>query len=146
MVFDENKRILVECKHHSKHGVYTGLKESPYTHARFLDTKSCFDAECLVCNTKVSNHAKKYAKCVGQQIISWRYPANNSLENMIERNHLYPITILNLNSKEIEIFLYYEIILAKSLLDYTEFELSTKTGINIKRIRNFQKLVQQIIS
>ena len=65
---------------------------------------------------------------------------------MIEKNHLYPITILNLNSKEIRIFLYYEIILAKSLLDYTEFELSKKTGINIKRIRNFQKLVQQIIS
>jgi len=146
MVFDKNKRMLVECKYHSKHGVYTGLKESLYTHARFLDTKSYFDAECLVCNTKVSNHAKKYAKCVGQQIISWRYPTNNSLENMIEKNHLYPITILNLNSKEIGIFLYYEIILAKNLLDYTEFELSKKTGINIKRIRNFQKLVQQIIS
>ena len=146
MVFTENQRMLVECKYHSKHGVYTGLKESLYTHARFLDTKSYFDTECLVCNTKVSNHAKKYAKCLGQKIISWRYPTNNSLENMIEKNHLYPITILNLNSKEIGIFLYHEIILAKSLLDYTEFELSKKTGINIKRIKNFQKLVQQIIS
>ena len=146
IAFTENKRMLVECKYHSKHGVYTGLKEALYTHARFLDTESHFDAECLICNTKVSTHAKKYAKCINQQILSWRYPPNNSLEKIIERNHLYPITILNLNSKEIGIFLYHGIMLAKSLLDYTEYELSKKTGINIKRIRNFQKLVQQIIS
>ena len=142
----KNKKMLVECKHHSKHGAYTGLKESLYTHARFLDTKPYFDSECLVCNTKISIHAKKYAKCVGQQIISWRYPQNNSLEQIIEKNHLYPITILNLNSKEVGIFLKQEIMLAKNILKYTEYELSKKTGINAKRIQNFQKLIKQIIS
>jgi Holliday junction resolvase-like predicted endonuclease len=146
IVFTKNKRILVECKYHSKHGAYTGLKESLYTHARFLDTKSYFDKEYLICNTKVSTHAKKYAKCVAQQILSWRYPPNNSLENIIEKNHLYPITILNLNSKELEIFSYNGIMLAKNLLNYSEYDLSKKTGINIKRIRNFQKLTQKIIS
>lgn len=146
IAFTENKRILVECKYHSKHGVYTGLKESLYTHARFLDTKSYFDTESLICNTKVSNHAKKYAKCVGQQILSWKYPLNNSLEKIVEKNHLYPITILNLNSKELEIFSYHGILLAKSLLDHSEYDLSKKTGINVKRIKNFQKLTQKIIS
>ncbi len=146
IAFTENKRILVECKHHSKHGAYTGLKEALYTHARFLDTESYFDEEYLICNTKVSTHAKKYAKCIGQQIFSWRYPSNNSLEKIIEKNHLYPITILNLNSKEIGIFLYHGIMLAKNILDYTEYELSKKTGISIKKIRNYQKLVRQIIS
>ncbi len=142
----ETKTMLVECKYHSKHGVYTGLKESLYTHARFLDTESYFDSECLICNTKVSTYAKKYAKCIGQQIISWRYPPNNSLENIIERNHLYPITILNLNSKELEIFSHHKIMLAKSFLDYSEYELSKKTGINISRIRDFHKLIRQIVS
>jgi hypothetical protein len=146
IAFTEHKRILIECKYHSKHGTYTGLKESLYTHARFLDTKFYFDEECLICNTKVSTHAKKYAKCIGQQIISWRYPPNNSLENIIEKNHLYPITILNLNSNELEIFSHHRIMLAKNLLDHTEYALSKKTGIKIKRIRNFQKLVQDIIS
>lgn len=145
IAFAKNKKILVECKYHSKPGTYTGLKESLYTHARFLDTKYYFDAEYLVCNTKVSNHAKKYAKCVNQQILSWRYPSNNSLEKIIETNHLYPITILNINSKELGIFLHHGIMLAKNLLEYSEFELSKKTGINIRRIRNFQKLTQQVI-
>ena len=142
---NKNKKILVECKHHSKHGAYTGLKESLYTHARFLDTKQDFGSEYLVCNTKVSTSAKKYAKCVGQQIISWRHPPNNTLENIIERNHLYPITILNLRPFEIKIFLRYRIMLAKDLLDYKEYELVRKTGISLRRIQGLQKLVKQII-
>lgn len=146
IAYAKNNRVLVECKYHSKHGVYTGLKESLYTHARFLDTKSHFDTEYLICNTKVSTQAKKYAKCIGQQILSWRYPKNNSLENIIEKNNLYPITILSLNTKELEIFLNHGILLAKSLLDYSEYDLSKKTGIHIKRIRNLQKLIEQIIT
>jgi len=146
IAISENKKTLVECKYHSKRGAYTGLKESMYTHARFLDTKSTFDNELLICNTKVSNHAKKYAKCIGQKIISWRYPNHDSLEKIIERNHLYPITLLNLTSKEFEIFSQHRIILAKSLLDYTPSELSKMTKINIKRINNFQKLIRQIIA
>ena len=145
IAFGENQQLLIECKYHSRHGTYTGLKESLYTHARFMDTRHYFDAEYLVCNTKVSPMAKKYAKCVGQQILSWRYPQNNSLEKIIEKNHLYPITILNLRNKEIQIFLQYRILLAKSLLDFTEFELAKKTGINSKRIGNCQKLVRKII-
>ena len=62
IVSAKNNRMLVECKHHSKQGRYTGLKESMYTHARFMDTSPHFDTECLVCNTKISAHAKKYAK------------------------------------------------------------------------------------
>ena len=142
----KTQNILVECKYHSKHGVYTGLKESLYTHARFLDTANYFDTEYLVCNTKVSRYAKQYAKCIGQKILSWRYPAGNSLEKIIEKNHLYPITILNLRSNELEIFSQNGIILAKNLLNYTETDLSKKTGINSKRIKNFQKLIEQIIS
>ena len=146
IAFAKNKRILVECKYHSKPGTYTGLKESLYTHARFLDTKHYFDMEYLVCNTKVSNHAKKYAKCVGQQILSWRHPPNNSIEKIIETNYLYPITILNMNSREIGIFLYHGILLVRNLLEYSESELSKKTGINVTRIRTLQKLTQQVIN
>lgn len=141
----ENKKYMIECKYHSHRGKYTGLKESLYTHARFLDMKSIFDEEFLVCNTKVSTQAKNYARCVGQQIISWRYPSNSSLEKIIEENQLYPITILNLNKKELQSFSSNNIILAKDLIDYSEYQLSKKTGIRTKRIQNFQKLIQQLI-
>jgi len=144
IAISRNKKFMVECKYHSSHGIYTGLKESLYTHARFLDLKPRFDEEVLICNTRVSFQAKKYAKCIGQQILSWRYPPGNSLEQIIEKNRLYPITILNLNAKEIQIFSQNHIMLAKDLLDFTEYDLAKITGIKLQRIKNFQKLIQQL--
>ena len=139
-----NKKFLIECKYHSKPGTYTGLKESMYTHARFLDMKTKFSGEMIFCNTKVSGNAKKYAKCVGQEIISWRYPASNSLEKMIEMHNLYPITILNLSQKELQIFSESNIMIAQELVRYDSFQISKMTGISQKRIHNLQKLIKQI--
>ena len=146
IISENSKKALIECKHHSKHGVYTGLKESLYTHARFLDSRPFFDKEYLICNTKVSNHAKKYAKCVKQQILSWKYPPNESLEKIIEKNHLYPITILNISRKEIDLFTNKGIILSKNLLDYSDIEMSKMTQIPLKRIQNLQKITQAMIA
>ncbi len=139
-----NKKFLIECKYHSVRGGYTGLKESLYTHARFLDMQPKFSEEILFCNTQVSNHAKKYAKCIGQQIFSWRYPASNSLEKMIEKYNLYPITILNLSQNELRIFSECNIMVAKDLLKYDVSKIARITGISKKRISNMQKLIEQI--
>jgi hypothetical protein len=140
----EDSKFLIECKHHSKHGVYTGLKESLYTHARFLDMQPRFSGEIIFCNTKVSNHAKKYAKCIRQQIFSWRYPAKNSLEKIIEKYNLYPITILNLSQNELRIFSESNMMIAKDLLRYDDTKIARMTGISKKRIKNMQRLVEQI--
>jgi hypothetical protein len=140
----KTSRFLIECKYHSKHGVYTGLKESLYTHARLLDMQPKFSGEVIFCNTKVSNQAKKYAKCIGQQIFSWRYPAKNSLEKIIEKYNLYPITILNLSQNELRIFSESNMMIAKDLLRYDDAKIAKMTGISKKRIKNMQKLVEQI--
>lgn len=138
------KKFLVECKYHSSHGIYTGLKEVLYTHARFLDLQPKFSGEVIFCNTKISNNAKKYAKCIGQQVYSWRYPASNSLEKIIEEHNLYPITILNLTQNELRIFSESNMMIAKDILRYDEKRISKMTGIPQKRIKNMQKLVEQI--
>lgn len=140
-----NKKYMVECKYHSKRGYYTGLKESLYTHARFLDTAPFFDKEVLACNTKVSTDAKKYANCVGQSILSWHYPPGKSLETIIEKNKLYPITILNLTRRELDTFFRNNIMIAKKILNYTDKQLAKKTGIKQKRIKNLQNLASEIL-
>jgi hypothetical protein len=103
-----------------------------------------FSGEIVFCNTQVSNHAKKYAKCVGQQIFSWRYPASNSLEKIIEKYNLYPITILNLSQNELKTFSESNMMIAKDLLRYDDTKIARMTGISKKRINNMQKLVEQI--
>ena len=140
----DNKEFLIECKYHSLRGMYTGLKESLYTHARFLDLQPKFSGEIIFCNTQVSNHAKKYAKCIGQKIFSWRYPASNSLEKIIERHKLYPITILNLTQNELKILSECNIMIAKDLLRFDEAKIAKMTGISKNRIKNMQKLIEQI--
>jgi len=97
IAISNKKKFMIECKHNSSRGGFVGLKVALYTHARFLDASPIFDGEVIVCNAKVSQNAKKYAKCIGQQIFSWRYPPKQSLEKIIEDYKLYPITILNLN-------------------------------------------------
>ena len=141
----DHKKIMIECKYHSHHGNYVGLKDALYIHARFLDTQPTFEGEAIICNTKISQNAKKYSKCIGQQVFSWRYPSGKSLEKIIEDNKLYPITILNLNSNELEGFFKNDIIMARNILKYNENYLSKITGISEKRIHNLQILVERIL-
>ncbi len=143
---DQDKRKwLVECKYHNLPGRYTGLKESLYTHARFLDLADKFDNEMLVCNTKVSSDVIRYANCVSQKVLSWRYPQDAGLERMIEDKKLYPITILSPTRKELESFFQNKIMIAKDLLDIDIEEFSHRTKIPIRRVLSLQKLVNQII-
>lgn len=141
---DSKKKSFVECKYHNYPGVFTGLKESLYTHARFLDLKDIFDGEILVCNTKVSSEVITYATCIGQQVVSWRYPPNKSLETMIQDKGLYPLTILPLTKNELFAISRNNIMVAKDLLSIDKYRLSTMTGISVDRIDKIQELTTLI--
>lgn len=137
-------KYMIECKFHNSSGIYTGIKEALYTHARFLDLKGQFDKEMLVCNTKVSDDAITYGKCVNQEILSWRYPDGKGLEKIIEDKGLYPITILGLNRKELQKLSESNMMLAKDLLD-DSYQLSKQVQIPVHRIEVLQSLAKRII-
>ena len=139
------EKYLVECKYHNTSGLYTGLKESLYTHARFLDLNDKYDHEMLVCNTKLSDDARTYAKCIGQKIISWRYPPEKSLEKIIEEKGLYPITILGLNKYELASFARNNMMLIRDLVKSNLNLLSSETGIAYQRLERLQNLARQIL-
>ena len=143
---DLKKKSFVECKYHNFPGIFTGLKESLYTHARFLDLRDIFDGEILVCNTKVSSEVITYASCIGQQVISWRYPPNKSLEKMIQDKGLYPLTILPLTKNELFVISRNNIMVAKDLLSIDKYRLSAMTGISSDRIEKIQDITAQITS
>lgn len=138
-------KYMIECKFHNSSGIYTGIKEALYTHARFLDLKGQFDKEMLVCNTKVSDDAITYGKCVDQEILSWRYPEGKGLEKIIEDKGLYPITILGLNKKELQKLSESNMMLAKDLLDLDSYQLYKQVQIPARRIEVLQSLAKRII-
>jgi uncharacterized membrane-anchored protein YjiN (DUF445 family) len=87
----EGKRYLVEVKHHQSPHRDSGLKVVLTLWAKLDDLKEKgerLDRAWLFTNTKISNHAKKYARCKNIRLTGWRYGANgsdDSIEKMIEK-------------------------------------------------------------
>ena len=126
-VFAENKEkiILVECKYRNNAEGAHDVKTALYVHARHQDLqpkmkKQYPDKEIkgqLVTNARFTDDAIKFAECSDLQMVSWRYPRKNSLEIMIEKDRLYPVTVLSgLNSHQIHTLIEQDIFLMRDLL------------------------------
>ncbi|MDV2480948.1 restriction endonuclease [Methanoculleus sp. Wushi-C6] len=96
--------LFVEVKHHVSHHRMTGLDEGRIARAIVEDLQEGFrsgrcpvsiDGALIVCNTKLSEHAKRYAACRGIGQIGWDYPAEKNLRTMIEETQSYPVTIVS---------------------------------------------------
>lgn len=89
----ENKAFYVEVKHHRNYHRDTGLGEVCEIWARYDDMEKGFEkkknnfnfsAPWLFTNTKISGHGRKYAKCKGMKLTSWKVGLDgSSLEDMI---------------------------------------------------------------
>ncbi len=92
----QGTRAIVEAKYHNTPGIKTTIHVSLYTKARFDDVKekNNIAQAWLVSNTSVTVDAISYAQCVGMKIMSWNYPNENSLRELIEKHRLFPITAL----------------------------------------------------
>lgn len=89
------ERLMVECKHHSKPWLGCHIDTALMVYARFLDVSSTFTKPLLVTNTKFTTTLITYANGVGLGLMGWKYPPQASLEQAIEQQKLYPITILH---------------------------------------------------
>lgn len=93
-------KVMIETKFHNELGNKTNVHVALYTKARFNDIKDLNNLTevFLITNTKITLDALNYALCSDMRILSWNYPENNGLRDLIEKHKLYPITILfNLN-------------------------------------------------
>jgi len=140
-----NQRVMIECKYHNERGIRSDTKVALYTFARFLDVKNVFNEAWLVTNTKCTNQAIQYARCAGLKIISWRHPSKGSLEYLIEKKKLYPITILPSLTKYIkERLAWGQILLTKDLLKYPLDGLIGLTGLEFNTAKNLQAQAKEL--
>ncbi len=133
-------KYMVECKYHNKRGIKTDLKVAMYTYARFLDLEKYFNGAWLICNTKCTAETIRYCKCMGVRNTSWAYPPGEwSLESMIEKKVLYPVTILSsLNEEARRLALQLNIITVEDFLD-KGVEALISAGIDEKMVLAAQK-------
>lgn len=149
------KHFMIECKYHNSRGIRSDVKVALYTYARFLDLKkqwenlpghqNFFYQGWLVTNTKCTSQAIRYARCVGLKIMSWRYPKKESLEYLIEKKGLYPITILPLLPRYAkERLAQKRIMLAKDLLKYSTNDLVRIVGLRSNIVRKLQEETKEL--
>jgi len=105
-VAEKGETVYVgECKYRCLFGERVHTSDALENYARFLDIlksryfksrkyRSSVIKTMLVTNTKFTNRTIAYARCMGFDLLGWNYPKNRGLEYLIEKEGLYPITIL----------------------------------------------------
>lgn len=149
------ENYIVEVKHHFRHHTPTGLDVSRIARAVFEDVTEGFklglntlkiNAAMIVCNTKLSQHAKRYAECRGIHHIGWSSATNQDLQTMIEEQKLYPITYLKgLKTAIREKLASSGIILLKQLTTKNPGELRRETGIPTHTLESIIKSAREIL-
>jgi hypothetical protein len=148
--------LIVEVKHHFSYHTPTSLDVGRISRAVFEDVTEGFklglnnlkvDKAMIVCNTKLSEHAKRYAECRGIYHIGWSSPTNHDLQTMIEERQLYPITNLRrLNRVSRKRLVSNGIILLKQLTEKNPKELRRQTGIPQKDLESIIRRSRAILS
>jgi len=120
-------QYLIECKYYNSQGKYADVKVPMYIRSRFEDIvamrknlpeyKDFSFSSWIVTNTRFTSDASAYGKCAGLHLVSWDFPADQSLKAMIESEGLFPVTVLtSLNKEQKQIFLDKGIVLCRQIV------------------------------
>ncbi len=155
LVDDEGNVFMLEVKHHVNPHVYTGMDVCLVARAVFEDINRGFetnkndlklDGIVILCNTKFSEHATRYANCTGINLIGWDVPEEFNVEKLVEENKLYPITLIkNLGKKDLERFGDAGIVLLKQLVETSFEELRRKTRIHRQTLEWYIKIAKSML-
>jgi hypothetical protein len=123
------KAIYLEVKNHSNLQRYTPFEVTLVAKAKWDDIQkgfehglnnTSFDRVLIVCNTRLTKHAKRYSECVGIEHMGWNTPPGKGIDAMITEKTLYPVTILkSLTPEEHDLFSDAGIITLKQLVEYS---------------------------
>jgi len=150
----KDETVLIEVKHHANPHTRSGLDVFLQLNSTLEDLREGykegkndlkFDRAILVCNTKISEHARKYALCRGLEFICWKFPKEWSLERIIEGYKLYPITFLKEVRRE-EAYKLADagIVMINQLLDDAN-KICRVSGIDKQRVIQLQKAAKIIL-
>ncbi|MFO7923915.1 MAG: restriction endonuclease [Bacteroidales bacterium] len=104
------KEIFVECKFYNSQGKNASVRVPLYIHSRvndIINKRNSLQGSdkpeflgWIVTNTGFTTDATDYGKCAGLHLVSWNYPAEHSLRDMIEKESFFPVTTLTTINKQ----------------------------------------------
>jgi hypothetical protein len=100
-------RAMIECKYHNTPGLKCDVKVPLYIHSRFRDIEQVWKRQngdltyvgWVVTNTRFTGDAIRYGMCAGLRMLGWNFPVEGSLQQLIVRSGLYPITCVTTLTK-----------------------------------------------
>lgn len=149
----DGKYFLIECKFHNQQGIKSDVKVALYIKARFDDIqlalksedKYIFSQPWLVTNTKFTQDALQYTSCVNMKAIGWNYPPKESLQSLIEKSGLHPITCLpSLSASQKNQVLNEGLVLCKELIERPD--VLYKIGLRGSKQRQIIEEAKQVCS
>ncbi len=146
----DGNAYAIECKFHSDAKAASNVKVPLYINSRFLDIQRQWNTNSnnnthlkqgwLVTNTRFTQDALNYGKCIGLTLLSWDYPKNNGLKANIDSMALYPVTTLTtLTKKEKHQLIDNDVVLVKELIKAT----NTMKNIGLSDIR-IQRALEEV--
>ncbi len=123
---NDHQQFMVECKYYNSQGKYCNVRVPLYIHSRFKDIEGRWKSTpglekrsfhgWVFTNTRFTEDAMEYARCVGLRMVSWDYPPREGLKDMIQQTGLFPVTVLtHLTRKQKQELLEQEIVLCRQL-------------------------------
>lgn len=107
--------------------VLSRIKDISNIDYQLFNQKTRFTDGWLVTNAYFTSDSIDFAKFYDLKMLSWNYPHNKGLKNLVDANMLYPITCLtNLKDEEKKKLLEQDCILVKELIDYPKFLLQLR--------------------
>ena len=104
-------QCLMECKFHNSPEKISNVQVPLYIRSRMNDIIEQRKMEAayanfqfqgwVVTNTRFSSDAIDYGICSGLKMLSWDFPQNHALKDLVERYRIFPVTVLaHLNKKQ----------------------------------------------
>lgn len=137
----EKEQYFVECKYGQSAGKTVSVQVPLYIRSRVDDIiakrKESENYQgysffgWVVTNTRFTSDAIDYGKCSGLNLLSWDYPSGNGLKDIIDREKIYPITVLHkLTKNQKQHLMEQGIVICRQLVEkpevLDEFQLSSK--------------------
>ncbi len=129
IAYKNNESTIIECKFHNEQGLNCNVKIPLYINSRYNDVKAHWNSKTkknkltkgwVVTNTRFTEDALQYGKCVNLYLLSWDYPKNDGLKDRIDRLGLYPITVSTLlTNREKQFLLSRDVVLCRGLIGDT---------------------------
>ncbi len=137
-----NDLHFIECKYYQHTGKNANVQVPLYIRSRVDDLIRHFKTlpayehvtfhGGIFTNTRFTTDAVSFGECTGLDLTSWDYPQGNGLKDLIDREKVFPITVLTkLQTAEKQRLLDQDIVLCRQLVDSPD--VLTKLGIEGKK-------------